>query len=1478
MKTHATKTTAPAAATGSAPFFSKGGGQAMQNRETGGSFFNTGQTPAIQTKTAGDKHEQEAEGTADQVVQRSGETPAPVGETSGAPAIQADWMLGDLWPSEEPPTDGQCHVILGGRRIDHWSGYVPAMRHLYIDYYLNSSDYGVIEAGPVPSHATTGGGHSGAWVKPGTWEARGVQWDITPTDCPAFINCLKTRTAAYHAAGHPYHATSGPNSNSFAWWVLNQCGINVNFLLGPYPYLGYNYWQTHTAATRTPAPAGTPVPAPVPAEVQPKLTVGQPNDKYEQEADSVADHVVQRMSGTGNIQTKPVSGITPFTPGLQTKCPACEKEEAVQKKGSDGTAPANIEQQLSSSRGKGAPLPPQVRSKMENGIGSDLSKVRVHTGGDAVQMNRQLHAQAFTHGNDIYFNSGKYNTDSAAGQHLLAHELTHTVQQSGNASAPVQQKPEGVPNIQRVAFLAPLAGIGARYVAGRLIRWGVEKLLDDNEEADMVRMGNHIIKTLLAIPINLKGMPLFDPPSYIANHIKAFATLVQWYEENKTTATTFGISFDDQLKNGVLLNIKYGNLASKKGVRIRYHLATGHYEMPAQFMEMTHPAFNMEGKKENTYLAVGIDGTDSSIYGGIAVLPRGWMVRAAGKTAMQQLFDETLLIKLVFGEDYPVELFTKVIYQNAITGGMLQFNLAGYYKISDGQVLIGSIAIIDDIFAWDGSLRLQVKGLEDKEMQLERDRRAKLHGIIPDMQLNKTWNINNITASLHASYAAGILDIRGEAAYIPTDNKGRVKSAKATLIVTTIEKAWEEVGQQLPAMEDDGPVSLSTLSATGNELVVAGWGLIELSIVKNEDGSDLVSGKAGVVIDPDGHITVSGSITVEKMYTLMHPTGTDWEPVHPALEKSFGPYMIYIPGVPAGLYFKGHGGLYYKYMLGPLTLHDITIAGLYSTNPAINKELSVSARLNLSAELNGKVNIWAKAAVRVGTKIPYLGFNLSSVVVDVDGEAALKTYLDLAATFGVRQKTKPGTKDEKVPRTYIKGALQLAGELTLALKGLIDFSVAGGTVTDPKIDKQWPVANAGLTVDFDYDIGDKLTKEKLREIVKFRRSSFNNKNFVKGVLQNKTPKETNANKSKFTNEESKEVTEGSKDPIPIPEKTIPPTAIKDDFQMEGVWHYLELTAGEPGQPVTLKMASTPKELSEKIRAERDRTVMLLKTEKDDDRKKELQRKLDDLDELQKSAGTLINRTRDKGLDPKTYEVPGFHPLSRQIADFGKRYGIKDLGATAASTPSPGSATPNAALGDGSYEYPIPIRWAKRGYHSPITLTPYSPRWGKIPPPPEVTAAWDGKTKLELPPTQNKSFPGDAKSETRNGHTVKFIYIGIDPLYQAKQIRDNKKRLKRRKSPQKYSVSNKVRTLFENYNYSWKLGPTDADHALDQGLGGNDTLNNVWPIYDTMNRQYANEIYDQPVQYIENGEVKQSTPRELYGKMFIINSIGDPDKP
>jgi hypothetical protein len=105
-------------------------------------------------------------------------------------------------------------------------------------------------------------------------------------------------------------------------------------------------------------------------------------------------------------------------------------------------------------QGSGSPLPDDTRSQMEGYFGADLGGVRVHDGGEAAALNRELNANAFTVGSDVFFAEGKYNPGSAEGRATLAHELTHVGQQGGFA-APAQgvqrAAPDDEPQLQTLS-------------------------------------------------------------------------------------------------------------------------------------------------------------------------------------------------------------------------------------------------------------------------------------------------------------------------------------------------------------------------------------------------------------------------------------------------------------------------------------------------------------------------------------------------------------------------------------------------------------------------------------------------------------------------------------------------------------------------------------------------------------------------------------------------------------------------------------------------------------------------------------------------------------------------------------------------------------------------------------------------------------------------------------------------------------------
>ncbi|MGB3344301.1 MAG: DUF4157 domain-containing protein [Aequorivita sp.] len=170
--------------------------------------------------------------------------------------------------------------------------------------------------------------------------------------------------------------------------------------------------------------------------VQPKLTVNRPGDIYEQEADAMADRVMRMSADETFRQPQPATGL--IGRSVQRKCSKCEEEEKkkpIMRKAENGATgipvSSSFASSLNASKGGGSPLPKDTRSFMEKAFSSDFSSVRIHNDDRASEMSRGISAKAFTTGNDIYFNKGQYNPGSAKGKHLLAHELTHTLQQDG---------------------------------------------------------------------------------------------------------------------------------------------------------------------------------------------------------------------------------------------------------------------------------------------------------------------------------------------------------------------------------------------------------------------------------------------------------------------------------------------------------------------------------------------------------------------------------------------------------------------------------------------------------------------------------------------------------------------------------------------------------------------------------------------------------------------------------------------------------------------------------------------------------------------------------------------------------------------------------------------------------------------------------------------------------------------------------------
>jgi len=167
------------------------------------------------------------------------------------------------------------------------------------------------------------------------------------------------------------------------------------------------------------------------------LEVGPPNDRFEREADQVAQRVAggaprAAVHGTGSSGTAQAPGI-----------------QRLDGAGGGPVAPG-LARAIEQAHGGSQAIPDHVRGPLEQAMGADFSGVRVHTDARADRLNRQLGARAFTSGPDVFLERGTPALDSGAGRRVLAHELTHVLQQGHGAAAAGPPAAAGAPGIQLV--------------------------------------------------------------------------------------------------------------------------------------------------------------------------------------------------------------------------------------------------------------------------------------------------------------------------------------------------------------------------------------------------------------------------------------------------------------------------------------------------------------------------------------------------------------------------------------------------------------------------------------------------------------------------------------------------------------------------------------------------------------------------------------------------------------------------------------------------------------------------------------------------------------------------------------------------------------------------------------------------------------------------------------------------------------------
>lgn len=624
------------------------------------------------------------------------------------------------------------------------------------------------------------------------------------------------------------------------------------------------------------------------AGVQTKLRVGQPGDKYEREADAVADRVVRQTQSTGGAEPAAAPSVQRMSGGeqeeqIQEKEEGLEnskediqrkpifESEGVQSKnesGQDSSPPDDLESRLGNSSG-GDPLPEETRGGMESAMGADFSGVRVHTGSDAVQMNRDLGSQAFTHGNDIYFNEGKYDTDSSGGQHLLAHELTHTMQQGASQPA-VQTKDEEQTSPPEKPNHA--LDISTQFKPDRAWRAYLEH---KKRNVDVrVKIGNTYEGV---IRVSQRGRPTEGQPAKYDIYSKS----------HRRTLDIKGMPFLNPLKGGRLKPILVLNSFGDAQRTTGFISVSGLLTNPAGLLR----AFN------NSMEAMGFLGLDKFALKGIQI-------------------------------------------ENKFDNGRLNFSVSGLKTQIDNYISAsGGIGISGDQLTLDFTADVSVPGVAQGQFNLKRLATGQLEG-----RAEISADIANVNAVVVVEYLSGVVSIQGtgtissekftgSVSFLVTDRKRADETMRSELGVQQVEQ--ESAGK--PAKNAAKTPQKEREKSPRNQVVV-GWGTVTATI------TPWLEGTAKIGIDSKGHVTMVGEIVLPDEVPLIDKEyGKKITIIDVEIKGGYG-----VPLVGQIFLFAGVE-LFINAGFGPLILKDVKLEGTYSTDPAILQSFNISGTLAINA-------------------------------------------------------------------------------------------------------------------------------------------------------------------------------------------------------------------------------------------------------------------------------------------------------------------------------------------------------------------------------------------------------------------------------------------------------------------------------------------------------------------------------------------------
>jgi hypothetical protein len=700
----------------------------------------------------------------------------------------------------------------------------------------------------------------------------------------------------------------------------------------------------------------------------------------------------------------------------------------------------------------------------------------------------------------------------------------------------------------------------------------------------------------------------------------------------------------------------------------------------------------LDTKKKDGTLVLAIKIEDSIITGKV-----GWLAGKT-KTLVEPLdydsadYSLNAFLPFIFGNDYTGNNFQLYnnFYNNSLNGGHLILNCWGNLSLPNQQSIDVAFQTGDNKL-WGATLMTNIMGAEDYDLAIERTLQGDLSGEGDGMTLDVNWKVlgMNVNGTLHTKFANSHLLVKGDAHFSAKRGTGDVFIAVTDYVTAkgyAMQYLPEKIGEIAPK-PDKAPENANECLAfvgAGNVNFILIKDLDEVKDGKKTGKKKPVAIDASCVVEPEGYITIAGMIKQSAGEFILFNPRTYGDTIDIVSIP-----VITIPGPVPLTSFKITFSVDFDFgaTVGPLTLSQIKVSGIYSTRPESPKELEISARLDLHGELFAKLNFCIKAIVDVGIFEHVLVEDCWAYGPKIEGDISAQPTITVS-NFGVNS-------IHLLPQYSFKGNFDFgaAGQLSAKIKDSFKLDAkekvdkSKDPKKDPDIYKYKPNDNPkvkklkgkDIKVPLDHVLGSELTPENI-SYDELKKANFgdplNNainerdrkeKYFVAGESDRGAIPEDEVikpfNSGDFM-EGGQKRGDLSKAATIEPARMRTPTYVfTQDFKMKGVIHKLQLVVNlvkkddkvESIRQV-LMMASEMEELAEKIQEEKD---LVKATYEPSDSSQE--RDLNDIEakesQLKKGVEELA---KDNNLSEET-QIPEMIKVALPLEMYANEHERNDLG-------------------------------------------------------------------------------------------------------------------------------------------------------------------------------------------------------------------------